>query len=144
MPIIYATSDDLTAWLAVSGATPPANPGGYLRTASMAVTEATETAFYATDSSGLPTDAGTLQAFKDATCSQAAALAAFEIDPTAGGILEGGSVESAVQILSARVQYADSAAAVEALQQLLGGLVPEAQRILKQAGLVLGVPWIVG
>lgn len=144
MPIIYATAEDLTSWLTISGATPPANPGGYLRTASMAVTEATETAFYATDSQGLPTDAKTLQAFKDATCAQAAALAAFEVDPTAGGILEGGQVETSVAILSARVTYADNQAAVDGQKQLLEGLVPEARRILRQAGLMLGVPWVVG
>lgn len=144
MPIIYAAASDLSAWLSLTGTPMPDFPGGYLRTASMAVTEALETAFYATDPNGLPTDAKTLQAFKDATCAQASALIALEIDPAAGGILQGGQIEQAVQILSARVTYADSGAAVEALQQVLGSLVPEAARCLKQAGLVIGVPWIVG
>jgi hypothetical protein len=144
MPIIYAASADLAEWLSLTGTPMPDYPGGFLRTASMAVTEAMETGFYAVDSTGLPTDAKTLQAFKDATCAQAAALIALEIDPAAGGILQGGQVEQAVQLLSARVQFADSAAAVEGLQQILGGIVPESARCLKQAGLVVGVPWIVG
>lgn len=142
MPTIYATADDLATWL---GDTPaPANAVALLRSASMAVTEATETAFYAADSNGLPTDAKTLQAFKDATCIQAAALMAFGVDPNAGGTLEAGAVESSVGILSARVTYADAAAGVDAQQQLLNGLTLDAQRALRQAGIHLGVPWIVG
>jgi hypothetical protein len=144
MPIIYAAPPDLSAWLALSGAQMPEFPGGYLRTASMAVTEATETAFYATDSDGLPTETKTLQAFKDATCAQAAALIAFEIDPTAGGTLEAGGVETSVAIGSARITYADTIAAIEAIQQLLGGLTRDAALILRQAGIQLGIPWIVG
>lgn len=142
MPIIYADDTALTAWLSPTPL--PTNSAKILRTASMAVTEATETAFYATDSTGVPTDAVTKQAFQDATCAQAAALIAYGVDTDAGGILEGGTVETSVALLSARVTYADNQAAVDGQQQLLNGLVPEAQRILRQAGLVLGVPWVVG
>lgn len=145
MPMIYATKADLAAWLNPDApGDPPANATLLLRTASMAVTEATETAFYAADTNGLPTDAKTLQAFKDATCIQAAALLSFDVDPLAGGTLEAGGVETSVALLSARVTYADAAAAVEAQQQLLGGLTLDAQRVLRQAGIQLGVPWIVG
>lgn len=142
MPIIYADSTALAAWLSPTPL--PDNATKILRSASMTITEATETAFYATDSTGVPTDAKTKQAFQDATCAQAAALIAYGIDPDAGGILEGGAIETSVALLSARVTYADNQAAVDGQQQLLNGLVPEAQRILRQAGLVLGVPWVVG
>lgn len=137
----YASTDDLTAW---TGTTAPANATLLLRTASYAVREATETAYYAADPvTGLPTDTKTLGAFRDATCAQAAALAAADIDPTFGGTLEPG-VQTSIGIGSARITYADAADAVAAKQDLIGGLCLEARRILRQAGIVTGVPWIVG
>ena len=137
----YASTDDLAAWL---GADAPANATLLLRTASYAVREATETAYYAADPvTGLPTATATLAAFRDATCAQAAALHAIDIDPTAGGALEVG-VQTSIGIGSARITYADAAEAVAAKQQILGGLCLEAARILRQANIVLGVPWVVG
>ncbi len=139
--LVYATTTDYAAW---TGTTSPANIAQLLRTASMAVREATEMAFYTVDSTGMPTDAVQLQAFNDATCCQAAALAAFQVDPLAGGTLESGEVESAVGIGTARITYGDAAAAVEAQRALIGGLTPDARRILRNARLMPTSPWVVG
>ena len=142
MATVYAQPDDLAAWMEADA---PANATRLLRTASLAVREATETAFYAVDSvTGLPTDATLLQAFNDATCSHAAALYTFSIDPLAGGTLESGMVESAVGIGTARITYADATAALEAQGELVNGICLEASRILRQSGIVLGIPWVVG
>lgn len=138
--LIYASSTDLAAW---TGTAAPANAAGLLRSASLAVREGTELCFYATDTTGMPTDATVLQAFNDATCAQAAWLAAVDVDPNRGGVLEEG-VESSAGIASARITYADAPAAAEAKQRALTGLCPDAQRILRNAGLYATAPWIVG
>lgn len=142
MALVYATDADLTAWMAPTAL--PANSAQLLRTASFAVREFTETAYYACDTTGMPTDPVQLQAFKDATCAQAAAMASFQVDPLAGGVLESSLVESAVGIGTAKISYGDAAAAVQGQLQLLNGLVLEAARILRQAGLVVTAPWVVG
>lgn len=139
--LVYATRDDYAAWISD---TAPANIDALLRTASLAVREATELAFYTADATGMPTDPTQLQAFNDATCCQAAALAAFGVDPNAGGTLESGGVETSVGIGTARETFADAAAAVEAQQNLIQGLTPDAKRILRNAKLMPASPWVVG
>lgn len=137
----YATVDDLAAW--IDGDLPD-NAKAVLRSAAYAVREATSTAYYPADKvTGLPTDASTLAAFRDATCAQAAAIIQLGIDPLMGGSTDP-QVESAVGIGSAHVQYADAALAVQARQQVLNGLCQEAARILRQSNIVLGVTWVVG
>ena len=138
--LVYASTDDLQTWL---GAAAPANATALLRSASLAVREATELAFYDTDSTGRPTDATILQAFNDATCCQAAWLTTEGVDPNLGGTLEAG-VEASVGIGSARITYADGADAAAAKQRALTGLCPDAQRILRNARLTPTAPWIVG
>lgn len=140
MPV-YATSDDLSAW---TGSPAPTNAAGLLRTASFAVQEATETAFYQVDVNGLPIDSNVLAAFRDATCAQASAMTTQGVDPLAGGTYTSDGVEQSVGIGSARIQFADAADAIWASQQLLQGLCPEAQRILRLAGIQVGVPWVAG
>lgn len=140
MPV-YATSDDLSSW---TGAAAPSNAVQLLRTASLAVQEATQTAFYAVDEADAPTDATVIAAFRDATCAQAAAMIAQAVDPLAGGTYSSDGVEQSVGIGTARVQFADAAEAIEAQQQLLQGLCPEAQRILRLAGIQVGVAWVAG
>jgi len=140
---IYATEDNLTAWMTPT--VPPANAAQYLRTASLAVTEATKVWFYTVDNDGIPTDATLKQAFNDATCAQAAAMITFGIDPLAGGVLEAGGVEQSVGIGSGRITYADAALAVQAQAILLGELCREADRILRNAWLQnMTNPWVVG
>lgn len=141
MSLIYATTADLTAWMQPTSI--PTNATQLLRTASMAVREATESAFYAADTTGMPTDPVILQAFKDATCAQAAALATQDINPLAGGALLDG-VESSVGLLSGRITYAGTDQVLSGKKQVIGGLVREAYLILRQAGIILNTPWVVG
>lgn len=136
---IYATVDAFAEWIDTDL---PANARALLRTASMAVREATEAAWYDTDpATWMPTDASVAQAFSDATCCQAAFLNATGYDPFAG--FES-SVEVAVGVGSAKVQYADAADAAAARQAAIYGLCPEAWRILRQARIYYNSPWVVG
>lgn len=140
--LVYATSADLAAW---TGAAAPSNATQALRSASLAVREATELDFFATDTTGMPTDTTVLQAFNDATCCQAAALIALSVDTNAGGSVVP-TVKESKSIGSARITYAqqDAKNAADAKQQALTGLVPEAMRILRDAGLARTAPWFVG
>lgn len=140
---IYATGADYAAWTGVAA---PSNITQILRSASLAVREATEGAFYAADpATGLPLDATVLKAFNDATCCQASALVALGYDPATGGTITAGVKESK-QLGTARITYAasDVQAAAQAKQQAITGLVVDAQRILRNAGLLKAVPWVVG
>lgn len=141
--LIYAAASDYLAW--TGAATEPANLTQILRAASLAVREATELDYYPTDGTGLPSDADKKQAFNDATCCQAAALVALGYDPTTGGTVTA-SVEQGTSIGTAHITYAaaDTLAAVEAKQRAITGLVPEAQRILRNAGVYKTGPWIAG
>lgn len=138
--LIYATTVDLQGW---TGATPPANAEAQLRTASLMVREATMTSYYAVDGTGVPTDATILQAFKDACCAQAAALSAAGIDPLGGGVIKSG-VASQKAVGSARIDYADAAAAAASRAGLVGSLCTEAHRILQEVGIMSGAVWTVG
>jgi hypothetical protein len=140
--LVYATSADYAAW---TGTSAPAGLTSKLRSASLAVREATELDFFATDTTGLPTDAAILQAFNDATCCQAAALVALALDPNAGGAVTP-SVKESKSIGTARITYAqaDAANAAAAKAQAATGLVPDALRILRDAGLARTAPWVVG
>lgn len=142
MVLVYATSADYLAW---TSATAPTNIDLIMRSASLAVREATEMCFYLTDSSGYPTDAGIKQAFNDATCCQAAALIAVGYDPAAGGTVTA-TVTQSEGIGSAHIQYAttDVQAAAEAKRRVIEGLTLDAQRILRDAGLRINSPWVVG
>lgn len=144
MALIYATSDDLSAW---SGQTAPPNATQLLRRASGLVRKATATAFYATDTTGLPTDAGTLQAFKDATTAQASMWAAAGIDPTGGGVAVVAPLR-AKKIGSAALDYDTSASssvtAYSARSAAAVTLCIEAVDILQAAGINLINPWVAG
>lgn len=141
--LVYAQASDYLTWTGTS--TIPSNMTAVLRSASLAVREATEAAFYQVDGTGMPTDATILQAFNDATCCQAAALVAIGYDPTTGGTVTA-TVEQATALGTAHVTYAasDVQAAAEAKQKAITGLVPDAERILRNAGLLKNVPWLVG
>ncbi len=137
----YASTDDLAAWLEADA---PDNASLLLRSAAYAVREATSTAFYAADpTTGLPTDATVAAAFKAATCAQAAALAALDVDPNLGGTIDT-AVETSIAIGSGKVEYADSAYAAKSRIATLTGLCLDAARELKMAGIQLGVVWTVG
>ena len=144
MALIYATSTDLSTW---TGATAPANADQLLRRASGLVRKHTATAFYATDPTGLPTDPDTLQAFKDATCAQAAMWTAANIDPAGGGVAIVAPLR-AKRIGSAGFDYDTSASssvtAYTARAAAANELCTEAVDILQQAGINLINPWIAG
>lgn len=138
--LVYAAPADYATW---TGAAAPANITALLRSASLAVREATEMCFYATDTTGMPTDTGILQAFNDATCCQAAFLNTADVDPNQGAVVTA-SVEQATRIGSASITFADATAAAAAKQQAVEGLCLDAARILRNAGLTPKPPWQVG
>lgn len=144
MALVYATPADLSAW---TGATAPPNAVNLLRRASGLVRKATATAFYATDPTGLPTDATTLQAFKDATTAQANYWALNNIDPATGGLAQTG-VLSSKKIGSASLTYdvagAGSVAAYQARITAATTLCDEAFDLLQAAGINLINPWVAG
>lgn len=144
MTLVYAASTDLATW---TGTTAPANATVLLRSASILVRDETAAAFYAADTTGLPTDAATLQAFKDATCAQAAFWAANGIDPTAGALPTAGVLRGK-KIGSASLDYDTAAAVSPAVLQAridsVTSLVPEAASILRAAGINTYGPWVVG
>jgi hypothetical protein len=82
---------------------------------------------------GVPTDQDAIDAFRDATCAQAAAMAANGVDPLAGPAGTGGAVQQSA-IGSANVTYAVAANTAELRQQLLTRLTSEAEMILAEAG----------
>lgn len=139
--LIYATSTDLQAW---TGTTPPANAAQLLRTASILVRKATKTALYDTDSTGLPTDADVLAAFKDATCAHAAAMTTASIDPLAGGATTKAATATGKRVGSAGISYAGTESAAKARARLAVELAPEAHDILAQAGVLPAAPWLAG
>jgi hypothetical protein len=68
MPV-YATVDELTGWL---GDYPPVNADVLLARASLIVDQLLVGAVYPTDVAGLPTEAATVAALRDAACAQVA------------------------------------------------------------------------
>jgi len=133
--LVYATSGDLATW---TGTTAPDNATTLLRTASLIVRKATKTAVYATDDTGAPTDADTIDAFRDATCAQAAAMDANGVDPLAGQA--GASQEIAsTSIGSASISFANGSANTSAAD-LLSDLCAEAAMILGEADLLHNEP----
>lgn len=143
MTLVYATSTDYQAWPGVTST--PSNIAAILQSASLAVREATAMCYYLADTTGLPTDATIKQAFNDATCCQAAALVAIGYDPTTGGTVTA-TVKQSKGIGSAHIQIAsaDAQAASQAKKRVIEGLTLDAQRILRDAGLRITGPWVVG
>jgi hypothetical protein len=140
----YATAADLATW---TGATAPVNAAQLLRRASALVRKATAVAFYATDTTGLPTDADTLQAFNDATCAQATFWAVNNIDPSGGALTQSGILTSK-RLGSASLNYdaagSGSVTAWQAKVAATSELCEEAFDILSAAGINLINPWIAG
>lgn len=133
---IYATTEELTAWLAPTPA--PANAVGLLRSASGLIRSETKTAIYATDTLGYPSDVTTRAAFKDATCAQAKFWADHKIDPSLGaaGVAP---LAASKSIGGASIQYSTYVSTAEARANAAGVLGPDAWYILNDAGL-LGNP----
>ena len=133
---IYATTEELTDWLAPTPA--PAHAAGLLRSASGLIRSETKTAIYATDTAGYPTDANIRAAFKDAACAQAKFWSDHSIDPSLGaaGVAP---LAASKSIGGASIQYSTYVSTAEARANAAGVLGPDAWYILADAGL-LGNP----
>lgn len=135
--LIYATPDDLANWVP-SSTTLPDDAKQLLRSASVLVARAVNESPYEIT---VVSDAGT-EAKRDATCAQVAAWLASGIRPGAGG-LETGPVLKAKSIGTRKFEYdTNRTASAEALakrEQIAEDLAPEAEAILRAAG-ILWVP----
>jgi len=130
----YADPVDYVGW---TGGTAPADVMAQLRRASTLVRAATRTAVYAVDSTtSMPTDADTLQAFKNATCEHAATCTAAGVGAFEGGAVAGVASSS---IGSASVSTLGYVGGETARLRLSTELCPTAVRILDEVGLI-GVP----
>ena len=79
--LILATTDELTTWMEAPA---PDNATVLLREASGLVSDACKCDIYDTQSNGKPSDPDLVEAMMEATCAQAEAWAAAEMDPTKG------------------------------------------------------------
>lgn len=141
VPDALAAPADLAAW---TGATEPLNAVPLLRSATTLVLAATKGAYYAVDPlTGLATDPAVAKVLTDATCIQAAAWAALGIDPLTGGVAVS-TVLASKSIGSARLAYADAAAAAAAKTAAVTELVPEAVAKLSQNNLTPTNVWMYG
>lgn len=142
--LIYATESNLSDW---TDTATPVNAVQLLRSASGLVAEATQTDFYDTDDTGLPTDPLVLQAFNDATCAQVAMWIAAGIDPSAVGLNQKGLIASK-KIGSAVISYDNngpaSVSVTQARQAAATSLCDESMRILHAQGLASTQVWSRG
>lgn len=134
MSAIYAVAADLAAY---TGEPAPTNADVLLRRASSLVTQAIRATLYESDDSGVPTDVDRLATVKEATCAQAAAWAANNVNPLAGraGVTASIAAKSGGGV---SVQYASYADDAKARSDLASGdvLVAEALRVLDAGGML--------
>lgn len=145
VPTTLASSTDYTNWTSAQSA--PANITQVLRGCTSLVLDATEGAIYDVDlTTGLATDPATLAALRDATCIQASAWVALNIDPATGGVMQSSKAAKAKKIGTASIEYdeTETAAAAAARQAAYTGLVPEAMRFLQQRNLLPIGPAFLG
>lgn len=139
MSTVYASSEDYTA---LFGTPAPPKIDALLRSASILVRRDTMTATYATDTNGKPTEPRLVDAFKEATCSQAQFWSVNEIDPSGGGLPQTSAIQSK-KIGTASLVYDTTAqgnpTVVAARIDAASTLCPEAWLVLQQAGLVPGM-----
>lgn len=144
IPTTLASPTDYQNWTGSAG---PSNIVQILRSCSSLVLDATAGAYYAVDSAtGLATDAQIGNAMRDATCIQAAAWIALGIDPAAGGVISKAGTVSSKKIGTAAVTYDNSGSALAAESRAAAstGLVPDAERLLRQNNLWGFRPWVLG
>lgn len=137
--LVYATTGDLSAYPGAPNPL-PANADRLLRRASLMIADQTSGSWYTTDSTGLPTDAATLQALKEACCAQVCTWIALGIDPTAGAA---GVKSQAVnkKVGSASVTRTQTAAQQQALLDAVNQLCDEAVLLLRQQSLLSTRVW---
>lgn len=122
---IYASADDLAAWL---GETAPANAATLLRSAAIVVAAAANRDPYGDAPTG-----DTADALRDATTAQAAAWIANGIDPATAG-LDTAPVKSK-KIGTATIER-DTSGQSAARTTAATAIAPEAEKILYAAGLL--------
>lgn len=144
----YATAADYRTYCGLNENDPiPDNLTLLLTAAALAVREYTMTLFYQTDpNTGLPSDGGLANTFRDATCAQAAALDANGIDPAMGGAYDPAMTASkSISGASMSSSGADQQATAMLRRQIATGLCPQSIRILRLGGaMTLTSPWRVG
>lgn len=142
MALVYATSADYSEL--GYGDLPPDNIDRLLAEASRFVRRATMSDVYSTDVTGLPLDGPTLSAFTEATCCQAAAMAALGINPDAGGSTPASRTVASKSLDGAGIAFANAAAAEADRTAAARQLVPEARAILQDAGYATTRVWSYG
>lgn len=136
VPATLATAADLTLWMEKAA---PADATAILRGCTTLVLDATKMASYDTDDeTGLATDPIILAALRDATCIQASAWVALNIDPLTGGALQSSKAVKSKKLASGAIEYSDAEvkSSVEARAAAYTSLVPEARAFLRARGLV--------
>lgn len=153
IPASFVTPADVADWMGMldadgqpSTAQLPATILPIIRSCTRMVCKATMGSFYDADpDTGLPTDAQALQAMQDATCIQAAAWVALDINPFLAGMAEN-VVETSTKLASAAVSYSVQGAAAAAADRAWAAkhLVPEATSVLVQNDLLGTQVWTYG
>lgn len=133
IPEKLATVEDYKTW--TEEATAPPKIEQTLRSCTTLVFDATKTAVYSVDAEGFATDLDIKNALRDATCIQAAAWVALNIDPATGGVIVQ-SAKKRKELGTAVIEYADTAAAAAARSAAYEGLVPAARKYLRLRGLI--------
>ena len=126
--LVYAEPHHLADHLAEV----PDNAEALIRYASVLVRRATRFDVYDTTPAGMPDDPWVIEAFRDATCVQAAMWAQNGIDPGKGGAGVDGGVESS-SIAGGTVKY--DTTHVEVARASVDTLSPMAVAVLRAEGL---------
>lgn len=134
--LVYADADDLATF---TGTPAPDNADRLLKGASALARAATRAAIYDTDSTGMPTDTDIIEAFRDATCAQAAEWIDKGVDPAAG--TSPGAPQSS-SIGGASVNWGSPGGLTP--EQTLTQLIPDALWYLEAAGLLSGTVQVWG
>lgn len=144
VPSALANPADLAAW---TGTAAPANATAILRSCTTLVLKASGGSIYDVDpATGLATDPVVKNALRDATCIQAAAWVALNIDPATGGVAQTSKTARSKKIGSASIDYSEAEvkAVTAARAAAYRSLVPEAESFLQQRNLLGTEPWARG
>lgn len=141
IPAALCTSQDVAGY---TGTAAPANITALIRSATRMILRETRQAYYVVDpATGLAVDTYIGQALHDATVVQVAAWIALGVNPLLGGVITTGTAQSK-RFGAGSVNYADAKIAADAKQRAIDHLVPEAERILEMANLLIPNPWTFG
>lgn len=145
VPPVLANTVDYKAWTQKNDV--PSTIAVTLRSCSTLVLDATQGAIYDVDpATGIATDIAVREALRDATCIQASAWVALNIDPATGGVLQSSKAVTSKKLGSAAFDYspAEIQSATRARAAAYSSLVPEAVRYLQQRNLYAPAPMVFG